>query len=111
MEIKYSDKEGVNPIECENSLVIVGANGSGKSHLGAAIEKFNPDNTFRIVSQRAINIPESLYIRPKDTEINLIQYGNEIYKNKDNKYSGYYDNYTITYVDDYKNVITEIYRE
>lgn len=108
MEIKYTDKEGETSIECGKVLVVVGANGSGKSHLGAAIEKFNPNNTFRIVSQRAINIPDSVLIRPKSTEMNIIQYGSENFKNKDNKYKGSYNNYTIAYVDDYTNVISTV---
>lgn len=35
-----------------NALIIIGANGSGKSKLGAWIEKQNLENTHRIGAQR-----------------------------------------------------------
>ena len=43
------------------SYVIVGANGSGKSHLGAWIEN-NNENVLRISAQRALSIPDTITI-------------------------------------------------
>ncbi len=44
--------------QCEGNLVIVGANGSGKSRMGAWIERTQPELVHRISAQRALNIPE-----------------------------------------------------
>lgn len=44
---------GKEEIESLQSFVIVGANGSGKSHLGAWIEK-NNQNVLRISAQRIV---------------------------------------------------------
>ena len=49
--------ENNNPVEYQvkcHSMIIIGANGSGKSQLGAWIEKNNPNDTHRIGAQRAL---------------------------------------------------------
>ena len=46
--------ENNTPVEYQvkcNSMIIIGANGSGKSQLGAWIEKNNPNDTHRIAAQ------------------------------------------------------------
>lgn len=47
-------------LKCENNLVIIGANGSGKTRLGSWIEKTqqNQLSIHRISAQRALNIPD-----------------------------------------------------
>lgn len=48
-------------VSSTQSYVLVGANGSGKSHLGAWIEQHN-DNVLRISAQRALSIPDTINI-------------------------------------------------
>lgn len=38
-----------------NSIIIIGANGSGKSRIGYWLEKVNPEKVHRIVAQRSLN--------------------------------------------------------
>lgn len=41
-----------------NSLIIIGANGSGKSKLGAWMERQNGEDVHRIGAQRSLNFSE-----------------------------------------------------
>ena len=52
-------------VSSTQSYVLVGANGSGKSHLGAWIEK-NNKNVLRISAQRALSIPDVINIKDRD---------------------------------------------
>ncbi len=49
----------VNYIECDR-IVIIGANGSGKTRFGSQLHKLNQNNSFFIPAQRLLVIPESL---------------------------------------------------
>jgi ABC-type dipeptide/oligopeptide/nickel transport system ATPase component len=48
-------------VKCDGSIVVVGANGSGKSRLGAWLEQNGPqrDQVFRITAQKSLVFPES----------------------------------------------------
>lgn len=48
-------------VKCDGSIVVVGANGSGKSRLGAWLEQTGPqrDQVFRITAQKSLVFPES----------------------------------------------------
>ena len=66
--------ENNNPVEYQDkchSIIIIGANGSGKSQLGAWIgawiEKKNPNGTHRIGAQRALTFGN--YIQNKSYEM------------------------------------------
>ena len=50
-----------------NSVIIIGANGSGKSHLGAWIEQQDLENVHRIGAQRNLNISFSTEPITRDT--------------------------------------------
>lgn len=78
------DKESFS---CDNNLVIIGANGSGKTRLGAWIEFNLPNITVhRISAQKALNIP--LFATIKNLEESMLdllygrsdQYANVVYK-------------------------------
>lgn len=61
------------------SVVIVGANGSGKSRLGAWIER-NTDNdviVHRISAQRALELPDYAIIKSLEQSLNDLLWGNE----------------------------------
>lgn len=78
-------------IKHNGSVVIVGANGSGKSRLGAWIER-NADNdviVHRISAQRALDIPEYALIKSLEQSLNDLIWGNEDsrYANKQYKWS------------------------
>jgi energy-coupling factor transporter ATP-binding protein EcfA2 len=51
----------------EGTIVIVGANGSGKTRLGVWFENLNPERTHRTSAQKSLQFPEG--IRPMDVEL------------------------------------------
>lgn len=93
-------------IESLQSFVIVGANGSGKSHLGAWIEKKN-GNVLRISAQRALTIPNTIKITNAESSWNKIYAGYEQSTNKLNKWG--HDKHTYTLVDDYESVLSLVF--
>lgn len=60
-----------------NSIIIVGANGSGKSKLGAWIEDQDPDIVHRIGAQRNLNFKPNLQLSNYDDAKNKIIYGTD----------------------------------
>lgn len=71
-------KQIIIPINGQNStidsiqnFVIVGANGSGKSHLGAWIETNNKD-VLRISAQRALSVPDVITFKSEENAWNKI---------------------------------------
>lgn len=53
-----------------NSVIIIGANGSGKSHLGAWIEQQDLENVHRIGAQRNLNFNEDIRTAVYSTYVN-----------------------------------------
>ncbi|WP_422138335.1 DUF4435 domain-containing protein [Endozoicomonas sp. ALC020] len=66
-------------IEHNGSAVIVGANGSGKSRLGAWIEKNIDEDVVvhRISAQRALDVPEYATVKSLEQSLNDLLWGNE----------------------------------
>jgi len=66
-------------IKHNGSVVIVGANGSGKSRLGAWIERNTDNNVIvhRISAQRALDIPEFAVVKSLQQSLNDLLWGNE----------------------------------
>lgn len=58
-----------------NSIIIIGANGSGKSKLGAWIEEKEPGNVHRIGAQRNLNFDSNIILSNYDDAKNKIMYG------------------------------------
>ena len=100
------DVSGKKEIESSQSFVIVGANGSGKSHLGAWIEK-NNSNVLRISAQRALTIPDTVRVTSGDSAWRKIMFGNETEQNKGFKW--HWGRETSTLVDDYENVLSKVF--
>ena len=73
-EIDNSCKE--HKTNC-HSLIIIGANGSGKSHLGAWIEQNDVNRTHRIGAQRSLLFGNYINQKSYEQATNLILYGNE----------------------------------
>lgn len=93
-------------VKSPQSYVIVGANGSGKSHLGAWIEK-NNENVLRISAQRALSIPESIAITDSESAWKKIFYGDE--KSKDKNHKWRWGKETSSLVDDYVSVLSSVF--
>lgn len=107
-KIFIPDTSGKKEIESLQSFVIVGANGSGKSHLGAWIEK-NNQNVLRISAQRALSIPDVISIKDRDASWNKIYYGHETNLVKSIKWNHGKETSTLIY--DYENVLSMLFAE
>ena len=72
---------GTDPVALENvsSIVLVGANGSGKSRLGAWIDTLSGDGmvVHRVSAQRALTISDYIQPRPLEQAIKLLLIGTE----------------------------------
>lgn len=66
----------------QRSLIIIGANGAGKSQLGAWMEKQRPATIHRIGAQRSLSFGNYIIQRSYEQASNLVLYGDE--KEKDN---------------------------
>lgn len=100
-----SDKREIENIQ---SFVIVGANGSGKSHLGAWIEN-NNENVLRISAQRALSIPDVINIKDSEASWNKIFYGHETQLHKSWKWHNGKE--TSTLIHDYESVLSMLFAE
>lgn len=58
-----------------NSVIIIGANGSGKSKLGAWIEDQDPENVHRIGAQRNLNFKTDIRLSSYNQATNILFYG------------------------------------
>lgn len=95
MEIKFPQRNSDEIITYNlnsQSLIIIGANGSGKSHLAAFIEekdyeqaagKSKGGQCLRISAQRILNFDEFIPLKSYEQAENTIIYGNSTYLDKE----------------------------
>lgn len=92
------------------SMIIIGANGSGKSRLGAWIEQNSLDKVHRISAQRSLTFNKYINLKPYEAAKNLLVYGQETPKeNHDFRWNAYFNekfNYIISMLNDYENVLS-----
>lgn len=94
-----------------NSVIIIGANGSGKSHLGAWIEQQDLENVHRIGAQRNLNFNEDIALKSYSQAENFVFYGTDdkdTIKRKDKGYRWAWGKYTTKLVDDFENVLAAL---
>lgn len=101
-------------IEHNGSAVIVGANGSGKSRLGAWIEKNSEKNVIvhRISAQRALEIPEYATIKSLEQSLNDLLWGTEDsrHANQNNKWNMKWGGRPETFIQqDYGKVLSTLF--
>jgi len=78
IQIQKSNSTEQETIEIEKNMVIVGANGAGKSRLGSKLEQINSP-TKRISAQRYLQLAEAVQKQNFETAKNQL---NDSYKNK-----------------------------
>lgn len=106
--------ENNKPVEYQikcHSMIIIGANGSGKSQLGAWIEKNNPNDVHRIGAQRALTFRNYIQQKSYEQATNLIIYGQENPAGEHNarwEWDGEKYNYTSSLLNDYENVLSAL---
>jgi ABC-type cobalamin/Fe3+-siderophores transport system ATPase subunit len=112
-EFKYKLPEGKannTPKEYStknNSLIIIGANGSGKSKLGAWIEQQDMEIVHRIGAQRSLNFGEFISLKSYEQAENLLLYGQEK-KNASKMVRWNGGNWTTQLLSDYENVLAAL---
>lgn len=76
-----SNSSGVIEVETEQSVVLVGANGSGKTRLGAWIEIQSSQKTIvhRISAHKSLTMPDSTTIQSIDMAEKALLFGNSDY--------------------------------
>lgn len=115
-EFKYklpsSDGEIKEYSTNSNSIIIIGANGSGKSKLGAWIEEEDPLEVHRIGAQRNLNFKENIPLSNYDYAKNRIFFGTDSeydIKNKDKRSRWDYGKaYTTKLLDDFDIVLAAL---
>lgn len=68
-----------------NSVIIIGANGSGKSKLGAWIERQDMKNVHRIGAQRDINLEENIPLKNYREAVDSFLFGTPIEAHQESK--------------------------
>ena len=95
------------------SFVIIGANGSGKSRLGKHIEDNTPEgNSYRISAQRALTIPDFVPLKSFEEASGLLLYGttDQFYLNKKNKGNKWgFEGYENKLIDDFDNLLSSVF--
>ena len=115
--MEHKIKIPINRVESEifsnQSFVIIGANGSGKSRLGKHIEDNTSEgNSYRISAQRALTIPEFVSLKSFEEASDLLLYGTTYKytverKNKICKWGG--DGYENKLIDDFDNLLSSVF--
>lgn len=93
-----------------NSLIIIGANGSGKSKLGAWIEQQNFEGVHRISAQRNINFSEKIPLKSYSEAEDIIFYGGTekaYHQSKDQRWE-WGRCYTTKLLDDFDDVLAAL---
>lgn len=92
----------------QNAVIIVGANGSGKSKLGAWIEEQQPDSVHRIAAQRKLNFSAHLPLKSyKDAE-NYVFYGDQEADAANKIYHRWGNHLTTRLIDDFDDVLAAL---
>ena len=93
-----------------SSIIIIGANGSGKSKLGAWIEQQNYSQVHRIGAQRNLNFNENITLKSYSQAEDFVFYGSDDknwHAHKDQRWNWGKD-YTTKLIDDFENVLAAL---
>lgn len=108
-KLEFNNNGSLVSIDSTRNFVIVGANGSGKSHLGAAIEEKNPSMVLRISAQRVLSIPDEVNIGNYENSWYQILYGSASDHRKGCKWGWQEGENTIKLVNDYQQVLSAVF--
>jgi len=95
-----------------NAVIIIGANGSGKSKLGAWIEQQSMQNVHRIGAQRKLNFSENIPLKSYSEAEDTVFYGTADntngWKDQKGKRWNYGKAFTTTLIDDFNDVLAAL---
>jgi ABC-type cobalamin/Fe3+-siderophores transport system ATPase subunit/ArsR family metal-binding transcriptional regulator len=112
-EYKLPDQDGkaISHSTENNSLIIIGANGSGKSKLGAWIEQQDMEKVHRVGAQRSLNFGDYIQLKSYEQAENLLFYGQETKEMQKNGRWSWGPNkqmFTTQLLNDYENVLATL---
>ncbi|WP_314862864.1 DUF4435 domain-containing protein [Porphyromonas endodontalis] len=100
-------------ISSNQSFVIIGANGSGKSRLGKYIEdNASEGNSHRISAQRALNIPDFVSLKSFEEASDLLLYGTTDKNTIERRSKGCkwgWDGYENRLINDFDNLLSSVF--
>lgn len=116
MKFKYwlpnESGEKVEYVATSNALVIIGANGSGKSHLGAWIEQQDLPNIHRIGAQRKLSFNDNIPLKSYSEAEDLVLYANNTHSGREKKIFKYglpsEGKFTLKMVDDFDDILSAL---
>lgn len=91
-----------------NSIIIIGANGSGKSKLGAWIEQQNLNAVHRIGAQRNLNFTENLPLKNYNEAEQIVFYGSAEENNQHKGFRWNWGHYTTNLINDFDHVLAAL---
>lgn len=113
--IYYLPNENGDKVEYKtvsNAVIIIGANGSGKSKLGAWIEQNDLENVHRIGAQRNLNFKENIPLKSYSQAEDMVFYGisenNNSFKQQKGKRWNFGQSYTTTMMNDFEDVLAAL---
>lgn len=91
----------------KNAVIIIGANGAGKSHLGAWMERHDKeDRIHRIGGQRNLSFNAKINLKSYSEATDIIIYGHPDVKGKDYKWD--HEKYTTKLIDNFESVLAAL---
>ena len=91
-----------------NAVIIIGANGAGKSKLGAWIEQQSFSDVHRIGAQRNLNFNEHIQLKSYSEAENWVFYGNGDGKDPNKGQRWQWGHYTTRLMDDFDHVLSAL---
>lgn len=91
-----------------NSVVIIGANGSGKSRLGAWMERQDFEKVHRVAAQRNLNFSERVPLKSYSEAEEAFFYGSSQYKEGKKSRWDWGKGYTTKLLDDFDDVLAAL---
>jgi len=111
MKVMLPDKDTIKKeydIGQYQSIVIIGANGSGKSRLGAWIERNNMKNVHRIAAQRSLVVPDYVSLKSYEQAFDELFWG-DTNKNPQKGQRWEWGKYTTSLLNDYDKVLSTLF--
>lgn len=112
---KRGDAESCRELDFEQ-LVVVGANGAGKTRFGSWIEEHNYEKVHRISAQKSLSMPSSVHTTSIDDAVEDFLYGTH-YKDKNwlkqhgRRINRWMDNYNTSLLNDYEKLMVLLHSE
>lgn len=91
-----------------NAVIVIGANGSGKSKLGAWIEQQDMGNVHRIGAQRKLNFSENIPLKSYSQAENLVFYGSTEATPQKSPRWNWGKSYTTKLMEDFEDVLAAL---